>query len=80
MTRKRFVKLLMALGYSRNEANIMAAVARIRCMQYDLKFALIAFERLQDTAAAATNAFASLVACLQDFFADVGNGLRAEKP
>lgn len=28
MTRKRFVKLLMADGYSRNEANTLAAYAR----------------------------------------------------
>lgn len=28
MTRKRFVKLLMADGYSRNEANIVATAAR----------------------------------------------------
>ena len=34
MTRKRFVKLLMAAGYDRNEANAAAADTRIRGIEY----------------------------------------------
>lgn len=34
MTRKRFVKLLMAAGYDRNEANAAAAAARSRGVGY----------------------------------------------
>ena len=34
MTRKRFVKLLMAAGYDRNEANAAAADARSRGIEY----------------------------------------------
>lgn len=34
MTRKRFVKLLMADGYSRNEANTLAADARSCGLKY----------------------------------------------
>lgn len=35
MTRKRFVKLLMAAGYDRNEANAIAADARSRGIEYN---------------------------------------------
>lgn len=34
MTRKRFVKLLMADGYSRNAANTAAMIARSRGIEY----------------------------------------------
>ena len=34
MTRKRFIKLLMSRGYSRNEANTLAADARRCGMKY----------------------------------------------
>ena len=34
MTRKRFVKLLMAAGYDRNEANTAAADSRRRGIEY----------------------------------------------
>jgi hypothetical protein len=38
MTRKRFVKLLMSEGYSRNEANSIAADARIRGLAYSTAY------------------------------------------
>ena len=40
MTRKRFVKLLMADGYSRNEANTVAAKARICGMRYSTAYSM----------------------------------------
>lgn len=38
MTRKRFVKMLMAEGYSRNEANIVATAARNSGIDYKLAY------------------------------------------
>ena len=38
MTRKRFVKLLMADGYSRNEANTAAAYARNSGIKYSTAY------------------------------------------
>ena len=38
MTRKRFVKLLMAAGYDRNEANAHAADARKTRIKYSTAF------------------------------------------
>lgn len=38
MTRKRFVKLLMSEGYSRNEANAFAAFALIRWGEYNTAY------------------------------------------
>ena len=35
MTRKRFVKLMMSFGYSRNEANSMAQYERKRGIRYE---------------------------------------------
>lgn len=38
MTRKRFVKLLMAAGYDRNKANALAADARSRGIEYSTAY------------------------------------------
>ena len=40
MTRKRFVKLLMARGYSRNGANDMATLARAKGYSYEKTYRL----------------------------------------
>lgn len=41
MTRKRFIKLCMAIGYSRNEANAMAERARRYGMSYAARWELV---------------------------------------
>jgi len=62
MTRKRFVKLMMARGYSRNEANALALVARYKGDSYEKAYRMAtiipdlvdrlteAFENVVDTA------------------------------
>lgn len=45
MTRKRFVKLLMSIGYSRNEANTEARAAVSRGISYEGKYLYIICEK-----------------------------------
>lgn len=45
MKRKKFVKKLMSMGYSRNEANAIAAEARRCGITYDMRLCVLCLER-----------------------------------
>lgn len=49
MTRKRFVKKLMAMGYSRNKANDFAKTVRVSYSSYKIAYELLNMELLTGT-------------------------------
>ena len=60
MTRKRFVKLLMAQGYSRNEANLYATRARVLGHSYETAYYLINIKSVHITGEAVRNAMQTI--------------------
>ena len=80
MTRKRFVKLLMARGFYRNEATAMATEAKLTGMPYAVVYASIeaeddAMEKIMEAAAViykavekATNAICAGIRAFSEAF------------
>lgn len=80
MTRKKFVKLLMAKGYSRNDANSVAASVQERRLTYDAAYGIYcvfpdaaammqeAFEKLAKTVQKMVSAFFDAAAAFNDAF------------
>lgn len=60
MTRKRFTKLLMAQGYSRNEANLYATRARVLGHSYETAYYLINFKSVHIIGEAVRNAMQTI--------------------
>lgn len=60
MTRKRFTKLLMAQGYSRNEANLYATRARVLGHSYETAYYMINFKSVQIIGEAVRNAMQTI--------------------
>ena len=74
MTRKRYVKLLMARGYSRNDANLRAerALSRGRSFRQDYDCLLVGdggMEGLLEGFEAVKRAFSAVAAAIREGFA-----------
>lgn len=83
MTQKRFVKLLMSQGYSRNTANAMARMAQARGKTYQQTYdAVTSFARLSKTLTDAvepmTKAFKRMVRALSAGVEAFGDKVREE--
>lgn len=82
MTRKRFVKLLMARGFDRNGANAMAVTFREKGYSYEKAYRMAtAFPNMMDGLAAAMNAITDaawrMAKAITAGFAAFGEAVRA---
>ena len=78
MTRKRFIKLLMARGMSRNEATGMANCCSARISHADAYRGFL-FDRLSYTLADVSSAFSRTAALTQKAATSLANMTRAIK-